>query len=296
MPDFEEAAGNIGKFTEDGKKGGAIGVNNTVWNDDGETLYGMNWWGIVYGAACAWETPTPAVEEFDQKFDWAFYRNTDHRFVEAIKKLSGLNGLLRGSGLGETYGQKFGGTQNWLFWRDPFSAQGREDVRKALPVAERLRQKAEEAFVTFSTSADQARRNADTLPNLRFAALRLDALGMRFQYLPEMAERYASVLAHQKDKNRELAFTELMEIESTNGRLEDLRDYTTKLRGLYQELWLSENLPGWLPNILQLYDRQSLLWQDKIAAFKQVHLDFRQRKPLPSAESLGLMPMSPPMP
>lgn len=100
-------------------------------------------------------------------------------------------------------------------------------------------------------------------------------------------------LAHQNDKDRKFAWNELIEIESLNGRLEDLRDYTTRLRGLYEELWLSENLPGWLPNILQLYDRQSLLWQEKIEVFKQVHLDFRQRKPLPTAESLGLMQVAP---
>ena len=294
MPDCEEAAANIGKFTEDGKKAGAIGMNNTVWNDGGEILYGANWWGIVYGAACAWEPQTPSVEEFDQKYDWAFYRNTDHRFVEAIKKLSRLNGMLRESGLGEIYGQRFGGTDNQLFWRDPFSAQGHKELRQALPVAGQLRRQAEEAYVTFSASAGQAQRNTDTLANLRFAALRLDALGMRFQYMQEIAERYANVLAHQNNKDRKLAWNELVEIENTNGRLEDLRDYTTRLRELYQELWLSENLPGWLPNILQLYDRQSLSWQEKIAVFKQIYLDFLQRKPLPTAESLGLMAVPPP--
>lgn len=293
MPDCEEAAANIGKFTEDGKRLGALGVNTTVWNDDGETLYGLNWWGITYGAACAWEAQTPAVEDFDQKYDWVFYRNTDHRFNEAIKKLSRVNGMLRASGLGDIYGQRYGGTHNQVFWRDPFSPQGREELRLVLPVAGQLRRLAEEAYVTFTPDAGQARRNSDTLVNLRFAALRLDALGMRCQYLQEIAERYANVLAHQNDKDREFAGNELAEIEGTNGRLEDLRDYTTTLRGLYQELWLSENLPGWLPNMLQLYDRQSLLWQEKIAAFKQVHLDFRRRKPLPTAESLGLMQVAP---
>lgn len=292
MPDCEEAAANIGKFTEDGKRLGAIGVNNTVWNDGGETLYGLNWWGIAYGAACAWEPQTPSAEDFDQKYDWAFYRNTDHRFIEAIKKLSRLNEMLRASGLGDMYGQKYGGTQNQLFWRDPFSLQGRAELRLVLPVAGELRRLAEEAYVTFSASGGQARRNGDTLVNLRFAALRLDALGMRWQYMQEIAERYANVLAHQNDKDRKFAWNELIEIESLNGRLEDLRDYTTRLRGLYEELWLNENLPGWLPNILQRYDHQSLQWQEKIAELKQIYLDFRQRKPLPTAESLGLIPVT----
>jgi hexosaminidase len=294
MPDFEEAAANIGKFTEDGKKWGAIGVNNTVWNDDGETLYGVNWWSIVYGAACAWEQQTPTVGEFDQKYDWAFYRNqNDHRFVGAIKKLSRLNGMLRSTGLGETCGQTFGGTQDELFWRDPYSAPGREDLRKALPVAGQLRRQAEEAYVTFSASAGQAQRHTDTLANLRFVALRLDALGMRCQYMQATAERYATLLANQSSAGRGSALNELCDVVCANGYLQDLRDYTTKLRDQYQELWLSENLPGWLPNMLQLYDRQSLLWQDKISVFTQIYYDFSQKKPLPTAESLGLMAVPP---
>ena len=78
-------------------------------------------------------------------------------------------------------------------------------------------------------------------------------------------------------------------IQGTNGRLEDLREYTTKLRQLYSDLWLSENRPTWLPNMLQLYDAQAQIWQRQIARFKQVEIDFDQKKPLPPAESLGLM-------
>ncbi len=78
--------------------------------------------------------------------------------------------------------------------------------------------------------------------------------------------------------------------QSTNGRLEDLRDYTTRLRELYKELWLKENLPTWLPNMLQLYDRQIALWQELIAKFAEIQLDQRRGKSLPPAESLGLLP------
>jgi hypothetical protein len=30
------------------EKAGAIGVDVTVWNDDGETLFAPNWWSIIY--------------------------------------------------------------------------------------------------------------------------------------------------------------------------------------------------------------------------------------------------------
>jgi len=46
----------------------------------------------------------------------------------------------------------------------------------------------------------------------------------------------------------------LEEISSTNARLEDLRDATTRLRGLYEKAWLRENRPYWLGNVLVRYD------------------------------------------
>ena|ERR1700685_1851562 len=30
------------------EKAGAIGIDVTVWNDDGETLFAPNWWSIIY--------------------------------------------------------------------------------------------------------------------------------------------------------------------------------------------------------------------------------------------------------
>ncbi len=293
MPDYELAAYNIGHFLEEGKKAGAIGMDNTVWIDDGETLYDLNWWSIVYGSAAAWEPGIPDVAAFDQKYDWAFYRNTDHRFAEAIMQLSHINEILRQTDLGQVYGRDYGGTGDDLFWRDPFSSEGRADARKALAVAPQVRHMAEGAYTVFANSARRARRNADTIPCLEWSALKLDALGMRYIYLQEMAEAYANSLAHQNGPDRTLAFSGLEAAQSTNGRLEDLRDYTTKLRELYQELWLAENLPTWLPNMLQLYNRQSQMWQNKIAQFKQLQSDLAQKKPLPPAESLGLMTVAP---
>lgn len=289
VPDYELAAYNIGHFLGEGKKVGALGMDNTVWNDDGETLYGLNWWSIVYGSAAAWEPGIPDVDTFNRKYDWAFYRNTDHRFADAIKQLSHINEILRRRDLGQVYGGDYGGTGDDLFWHDPFSPQGREDAEKALPVAPQIRAVAEAAYTVFVTGAPRARRNADTLAYLQWSALKLDALAMRYIYLQEMAEAYANSLAHAQDKDRFVAFMGLWQVESTNGRLEDLRDYTTKLRELYQQLWLEENLPTWLPNILQLYDRQSQMWQARIAQFKQIESDFAQKKALPPAESLGLM-------
>ncbi len=292
MTDYAAAAANIEGFLTDGKNAGAMGAEITVWNDDGEALYGLNWWSIVYGAACAWELGTTPVDSFNQKYDWVFYRNTDHRFAEAIQHLSQTNEMLRTSGIREHYHppENHGGANDVLFWRNPFTLEGQGEVKCVLPVAPQVRLVAENAYTVFADGTSRARRNADTLATLEFAALKLDALAMRYEFIQEISQLYSNALAHESDKAmQDVVENEIEEICSFNGRLQDLRDYTTQLRGLYEHLWLSENLPTGLPNVLQLYDRQSQMWQDKIAQFRQLRSDFEQSKPLPPTESLGLM-------
>ena len=289
VPDYEEAAYNIEHFLTDGKKVGAIGTIITVWNDDGETLYSPGWWSIVYGAACAWEPGQTNVQDFNRKYDWAFYRNTDHRFADALMSLGHLNEVMRAGKPVQTYDMHYGGASDSLFWQDPFSPIGRREVEKGLPVASLVRRTAENAYTVFADSGSRAKRNAGTLASMKFAALRLDALGMRYQFAQEISGMYADAVALQSGKNRRLAGSDISDIDSTNGRLQDLRDYTTRLTEMYRKLWLSENMPTWMPNILQLYERNSDLWQGLITKFSDLRGGRFSGQPLPSPESLGLL-------
>ena len=295
--DYQQAAKNISGLIDESRKAGTLGISNTVWGDDGEALFAPNWWSLVYGAACSWE-PAPAdVKRFNEKYDWVFYRNTDSRFADAIWQLGNINEIIRPTGVGRSWGlENFGGTQTDTFWRNPFSAEGREEIQKALPVASKVRQEAEAAYTVFARDAARARRNADTLAFYRFAALRLDALGMRWQYMDEISRRYTTAYSHRNDPDYMLYKFDMYDITGTNGRLQDLRDYTTRLRILYADAFLSENRPTWLPNVLQLYDRQSALWQDRIALFYQATRDFKTRRPIPSPEEIGLLPVEPDQP
>ena len=289
-PDYEEAAYNIRQFIADGKKAGAIGTDVTVWNDDGESLYGPNWWSIVYGAACAWEPGNPSVEDFDRKFDWAFFRDPSPSLVNAIMELGHLNEVIRAGRPVKTYDMKRGGADDAKFWHDPFSPLWQPEVVKALPIASLIRMTAEGAYATMVNDRRLARRNADVLKDMEFAALKMDALGMRYQYVQEISDRYDDAYAHQNDRTWRQTGNDLSDIDSTNGRLQDLRDYTTRLREIYMQRWLSENLPTWLPNMLQLYDRNSRMWQRLIAKYSDLRAAHYRGQPLPPPESLGLLP------
>jgi len=291
VPDYEAAAANISVFVSEGKQLGAIGVNVAVWNDDGE-IFAPNWWSIVFGAANAWETQKTDVQEFDQKYDWAFYRNADHNIVRAIKELGHINELIREHGISFLYVSNFGGTNNLLFWEDPFSPAAKHDIERLLPVAPELRRTAEDAFSVLARAEKNVPRNADTLKSLEFAALKLDALGLRYQAIGDLSQRYAKVLATERTNPSEVD-GELYAMQGVNGVLFDLRDYNTKLREMHRELWLDENLSGWLPNMLQLYDRSGDIWQRQILQLEQIKRDYRQGIPLPPAEALGLISKQP---
>ena len=53
FPNVDAASKNIINFVRDGQAAGAIGMINTTWDDDGETLFEMGWYGIVLGAAAS---------------------------------------------------------------------------------------------------------------------------------------------------------------------------------------------------------------------------------------------------
>jgi hypothetical protein len=82
-------------------------------------------------------------------------------------------------------------------------------------------------------------------------------------------------------------YRDIREITGINARLEDLRDATTRVRGLYAKAWAGENRPYWLENVLVRYDMQALRYQQKIGEVEAALRQYRASKTLPAPESLG---------
>jgi hypothetical protein len=179
-----------------------------------------------------------------------------------------------------------------LFWQNPFTSEGRAQALKILPVASQIRLAAESSYTVFKEDASRTRRNRDTLDDMEFACLKIDALAMRYQYLQEISERYAHAIAFDRQKKKELVWNELSEISGGEGRLYDLLEYTTYLRTLYERMWLSQNIRTWFPNVQHLYDRNCQMWQDSIDNFTRIQQEYGQGKPFPTPSSLGLLPMT----
>ena len=277
-PDFEVAIKNIGGFVAEGQRQGALGMLNTVWFDDGESLFDSVWYPVLYSADASWRGADVPREEFDHAFDWAFYRSAGTAFAGVIQKLGQIHATVRKAGVHDA--------DDEYVWLDPFSGRGAGIYAKLQPQAHEIRILAEDALTTLLQSRSQARLHTATLDYLDFAARRYDWLGMRVQYAGEIASLYQTATAHTDDSG---AVTySLAKISGVNGRVQDLRNYAGEMKQEYQTLWLAANHPYMLNSMLALYDRELLFWLDKATRISQVRTTYRKEHTLPPLASLGM--------
>ncbi|MGD0790148.1 MAG: beta-N-acetylhexosaminidase [Terriglobales bacterium] len=278
-PDLDSAFVNIRNFVRDGQKHQALGVLNTTWNDDGESLVDMTWPALIFGAAASWQPGESSIDDFKNSYDWAFYRNNDddRTFAGVIENLDRPNTLLAGV--------KLDNASNELFWSDPFSEAGANTAAKALPVTHDLRISAEHAAESLLLNRAKAHLHAETLDDMLFAAWHLDTLGLKIQFTSEISRYYWDAYQNQTDKTR--AQNDLDAIVDINGRLESLRDAITETRKMYAEGWARENHPYWLDNVLVRYDNLALEVQAKIVVVQAAQRQYWSTKTLPVPEQLG---------
>lgn len=276
-PNLDVAYMNIRNFVRDGQKAGSIGMLNTTWDDDGETLFDMTWPAMVFGAAAGWQPGESVIDDFKNSYDWAFYRNSGDTFKDVLENLDRAHSALKDAGSE--------GADDTLFWADPFSEDGTKMIQKALPAARDIRLGAERALEALYRNRSAAQANADTLDDMIFAAWRLDALGMKMQFTGEINHFYWDAYQHLTDGER--VNNDLEEITAINARLEDLRDATTRLRGMYEQAWLRENRPYWLGNVLVRYDLLAQTFQAKIVAVRDAQRKYWAQKTLPPPQQLG---------
>jgi hypothetical protein len=276
-PDLDNAFANIRNFVRDGQKLGAIGMLNTTWNDDGEAFYDMAWPGLAFGAAAGWQAGESNVDDFKNRYDWAFYRNDGTTFRDVLNDLDQAH-----AALGNVHA---GDSTDDLFWADPFTPEGTKLMQRLLPAASDIRLGAEHALEILYRDGTGARLHQDTLDDLILAAWRWDALGMKIQFTQEINKFYWDAFQNQTDSAR--VTRDLEEITAINARLEDLRDSTTRVREMYRQAWLREDHPYWLGNVMVRYDNLASEFQAKIVAVRQAQHQYWATKTLTPPQELG---------
>ena len=277
-PDLDAALVNIRNLARDGQKYEALGMLNTTWDDDGEELFDATWPAVIFGAACAWQAGESSIERFQANWDWAFYRSKGTTFSDALTQLARVHGLHAKAGVGTLDVKDV--------WRELFSPEGANYVKRVLPFAHELRLAAEQALVDLYRGRSQARAHVDSIGAMIFAAQIFDTQGLRVQYANDIGELYADAYGNQKDRRRLLH--DVHEISGVDGRLEDLRDLTSRLRALYSDLWLHENRPYLLQNVLARYDQRLAQLNVRITALAAIKDSATSAGlPIPTPAQLG---------
>jgi hexosaminidase len=276
-PNLDAGFVNIRNFVRDGQKLGAMGMLNTTWNDDGESIYGMAWPALIFGAAAGWQAGESNIEEFKNAYDWAFFRNGGTTFRDALENLDrGHQALAKINVDTET---------DDLFWIDPFTPEGAKMMQKIAAAAPGMRMGAEHALESLYRDGVKALAHRDTLSDMTLGAWRWDALGMKAEFTQEINRFYWDAFQNQTDADR--VGNDLEEITAINARLEDLRDVTTRLSQMYREAYLREYGPYWLDNVLVRYDNLAREFQNKIVAVRQARRQYDATKTLTQPQELG---------
>ena len=324
-PNQQVALEDIMEFTRDGQKYGATGQLNTLWNDDGESLADQNWYGILFGAAAAWQPGESSIPAFESSFAQSFNGDSTGLLNQAQKELTAAMEILHDTKvISATEGT------DGLFWVDPWSGSAGKDghlfAARMRPISSQVRTHAEAAITliaqaraanpalepsTLKTPAGAlayaepynpanaypstatSLREPNAIDAMELGARRIDFLCLKFQLADEMVSAYSRAYNASQSTDPKLRRTisrELSDINGVNGRLQDITYGYAQIRDLYAQAWLRSNRPYGLRPILEHYDSTIALWQARIEKLRTAQRQFSEAKTLPAAQDLGIPP------
>ncbi len=280
-PDLDIALPNEARFIGEGKAARVLGLFQTVWHDDGETLFEATWYPVLYAAANAWEAGTVPAARFAEDFPAAFFGSDDPRYAADIAALAQARTLLHRSGEADS--------SDYLFWSDPLDQSFRARVAPRLDLAA-VRLAAERAIAHLRLASPPLHPAAARVMHL--AARRYDALARGLQIAQEARDYYGDALAHADGKHDALVYRGLF---VTKYLFWEMRDSYLELEALARDTWRYENRESHLASVLERYHiaaRRSIARADLID--RETHERYEQHQTLrPFDEVLGLSGAAP---
>ncbi|HKP71937.1 MAG TPA: glycoside hydrolase family 20 zincin-like fold domain-containing protein [Pyrinomonadaceae bacterium] len=274
FPNLDTAVKNITGFVRDGQTAGALGMMNTSWDDDGETLFEMTWYGQALGAAASWQEGQLDVAQFDRDFDWSFFRHDGDAFTRSMRTLGSVNAVL-GTNAGNT-----------LFWQEPFTNAFQERARGLREKTRAMRLAVEGVEETLAREGEGARRNRSVLASMRFAAQRFDHMGRRMQVVEQFSRDYWQAYLNLGDAQKARRLRRYH--GAIYNSLREMAEELAALKESYRQQWLAENRPYWLDSVLARYDQSIAAWLGRSKAMEEVMREYNESSTLPNPEQFGL--------
>lgn len=270
FPLIDAAIANEHGFIEAAKHARVLGAFETVWHDDGETLYEATWYPVLFASAAAWQSGDADSIRFDEDFPSVFFGSDDTRYVNAVATLGAVGRALDAAPYDRT---------NALFWADTFDAA--VGARMASVNLRRVRLDAERVESDLYYVRPPLHANAAKVMFL--AARRYDALARKFQIASEVRDMYADALAHENDSTD----TTLRDLFWCRYWMWELRDSYEDIAPLYADAWKYESRDGHLASNLERYHmaaQRSIHYAD--AFYRATYEGYVRTKKLPPFDTV----------
>jgi hexosaminidase len=234
-PDIDTALANIDGFVSDGKNAHVLGLFQTVWHDDGETLFEATWYPVLYAAASAWEEKSVDRTRFTADFPWAFFGTGDEGYAADVEALARARTLLHAG-------------SNRFFWADLFNPTVFAEAPNADAVSA-MRLQAERA-IEHLRLASPPPLHANAAEVMHLAARRYDALGRNIQIASEARAYYEDARANMGGAHDDIVYRDLF---VTKYLFWEQRDTFLELESLMRAAWEYENRSSHELSVLERY-------------------------------------------
>ncbi|GAC1598133.1 MAG: hypothetical protein NVS3B28_30080 [Candidatus Velthaea sp.] len=251
--DLDTAYSNAAQFLADGKRANVLGMFDTVWHDDGESLFEATWAPVAFAAASAWQAGPVDRAAWHATFARVFFGTDDARYAGDLDALLAIRNLLK---------FKPGDPPNYLFWSDPFDP--RINARMAGVDLTTLRNRAEDVMAHLANAHPPL--HAQSAAVMRLAALKYDTLGRRAQIGREARNAYDDARAHAGEHPDGIVYRSL---NIAKYLCWEMRDEMTALEPLYAQAWLYESRPAALERVrvrYRLATQQAVTYADRLNA------------------------------
>jgi hypothetical protein len=263
FPDVSTALQNERRFIDEGKAAHVLGLFQTVWHDDGETLYEATWYPVLYAAADAWEQGDTDPARFRSDFPHAFFGVDDARYGDDVARLGDVLTRLEAASSSPT---------DVLFWSDPFDPAVEAQMAKVDLRAVRLEAERVETHLIERRPPLHAQASAVMF----LAARRYDVLAREYQAAQEVRAYYAPSF-------RDLLWCKYWFWE--------LRDDFEELAPLYESAWRYESRAGHLGSNLERYHVAAMRAIERADAIRRVtDEEYLRNTPLPPLDAILSVP------
>lgn len=271
VPDFRDSTINIFHFVREGIRYGALGMLNTSWDDDGENLAPLNWYGFAWGAECAWSGSTTEPEDFNRRIGAVLFGESGEHFGQAVTLLSRLRGL---PDLKRIANSRF-----WTPDLGPIKTKNRDIMREQ---AEIILAAARPAIEHLVACRKEATFNTDWLDYYLHAARRVALLGQRMLNGLEAVTAYQEACQVQRPENER----RIVQLETM---LRKDRNTHEALGQEFERLWLQENKPYALDWTLARYRKMVETYDTLLDQLQAARTAAAAGKALPAPKDLGLI-------